>query len=116
MAFKVKALRKGYYALRRIREGAEFKIEKVEDFGSWMEPVEPVAPELAKYVEAYQAKREAKMAQVLASKKDKDPVELEKLVKDLAAQVAALEAELKAAKASKESDKGKPSSKGKDEK
>ena len=45
MRVRVKSGRTGYYGLQRRREGAEFEIEKPEDFSEkWMEAVDVPAP------------------------------------------------------------------------
>lgn len=45
MRVRVKSGRMGYYGLTRRREGAEFEIEKLEDFSEkWMEAIDEPAP------------------------------------------------------------------------
>lgn len=45
---EVIATRKGFYKQRRIAEGARFKIDSMEQFGTWMILADPVAEEARK--------------------------------------------------------------------
>lgn len=67
MRVRVKSGRMGYYGLSRRREGAEFEIEKPEDFSDkWMEAVDAPAPVVsdAKGAKAVKAVKVEKSAEV----------------------------------------------------